>query len=262
MLSTKTFEGRYNLSNLLSNSIRDLFDFNEVELIPFGFENIFNNPNLNLFINSKEANLSHSSMLVKFLPDYILLKKSKPKAIYFLEIKVSATPVFSKKYIDEIKTKKNNIKLSDIGIIAREAWNAYKTLFPNTIIISATTYNPNILKAQFVDEITCLRCNSTNGMVDCSECPVKKRQLFENSRNPFSTGSGTQHTNIDLSSFLSFKDFFNKLGISINEKKQNELIENIKLSGIKFSSYANETIQSNITTRLIAEGCEWLKKQN
>ena len=71
-------------------------------------------------------------------------------------------------------------------------------------------------------------------MVDCSKCPVKGHSFFENSRNYNSTGSQTQHTNINLSSFLSFKDFFDQLSININEDKLNTLINTIKAKGIIF----------------------------
>lgn len=255
-----TFRKRYNLSELLSMSIKHLFKDDEVELIPFGFENFWSdNESLKRFIDSKEANLSHSSLLIKFMPDYILFKKNNPQAIYFLEIKVSATPLWSSNNLEEIKRVHNDIKISDIGLIAREAWNAYNTLFPNTIIVSACTYNSSVLKAQFVDKISCLRCNGKFGMEDCSACPVKKRQLFENSRNYNSTGSQTQHTNIDLSSFLSFSDFFEQLGINVNKEKEDELVRNIKAVGVAFPFSVDKSKKENIVNTLITEGCDWLK---
>ena len=53
MFNTNTFENRYNLGDLLSNSINELFDSNEIELIPFGFENLFyDKTNLKSFIDS------------------------------------------------------------------------------------------------------------------------------------------------------------------------------------------------------------------
>ena len=260
MFNTNTFENRYNLGDLLSNSINKLFDSNEIELIPFGFENLFyDKTNLKSFIDSKIANLSHAAMLVKFLPDFILFKKSEPQSIYFLEIKVYATPLWASKNLEEIRRIHGDINISDIGLIAREAWNAYRTLFPNTIIVSATTYNPYILKAQFVDKIECLRCNGKDGMVDCSKCPVKGHSFFENSRNYNSTGSQTQHTNINLSSFLSFKDFFDQLSININEDKLNTLINTIKAKGIIFPLNIYDSVKNKIITTLINEGCTWLK---
>ena len=248
MIRTDTYNGRLNVDSLLSNSLKDLFNKNEVDLIPFGFEKLFAEKedsdyqtkclydNLKSFIDSETANLSHSSMLVKFLPDFILLKKTNPQAVYFLEAKASVTPLYSTTRVEEIrKFHKKNVKLSDIGIIAREAWNAYKNLFPNTIIVSACTYNPHVLKAQFVEKITCLRCNGQDGMKNCLNCPVKSRSFFENSRNYNSSGSKTQHTNLDLSSFLPFKEFFSLLDINVNEQKVNELIETFKTQKIYIS---------------------------
>lgn len=254
-----SFSGRYSLSQELSKKVKDLFNKEDVEIIPFGFEIISNNSeNLKAFINSPESNQSHSAMLVKFAPDFILFKKKQPQEIYFLEIKVSVTPLWSSKNFNEIILKHPNTKLSDIGLIAREAWNAYNTLFPNTIILSATSYNPNILKAQLVSNIKCLRCNGKNGQEDCSKCPIKQHGFFEHSRNYNAIGSQTQHTNLDLSSFLDANVFFKSIGLDLNNNVFQDIIQMFKTQGITFPPMCNTSTKTKIIDKLKNEGCDWL----
>ena len=259
MSFTSNFSNRYNLSEIVSNNLYNLFDKNEVELIPFGFENISKgNIELNKFINEPESNMSHPAMMVKFAPDFILFKKKEPKEIYFLEIKVSITPLCGRKNFEEIKQLYSDIKVSDIGLIAREAWNAYNTLFPNTIILSATTYNPTLLKAQFVNKIKCLRCNGKNGMEDCEQCPIKSQGFFEYSRNYSAEGSQTQHTNIDLSSLVELKNFFKSLDLKVNTNTMSEIENILKKHGVKFPKNIYDGIKLKIIEQLKKEGCEWL----
>lgn len=205
--------------------------------------------------------MSHSSMLVKFAPDFILLKKTRPQDIYFLEIKVSVTPLCYKKRIDEIKSKHptENIGISDIGDIAREAWNAYKNLFPNTIILDACSYNPKSIMAQFVDKIECLRCYKSPGAAfDCAACPVENGGFFDIERNPYSQGSQTPHTNINYASFDSIETFFEKLNIALNADVLNDIKQSIKTAGVSFSSAVNDDARRQIVAELKRAGCDWL----
>ncbi len=256
---TNGFTSRYSLSDIVANKIYELFDKDEVELIPFGFENISKgNEELKKFINTPESNLSHSAMIVKFAPDFILFKKKNPQEVYFLEIKVSVTPLWASHNLEEINALHPNTKLSDIGIVAREAWNAYNTLFPNTIILSACTYNPFLLKAQLVNQIRCLRCNGKNGMEDCSQCPIKSHEFFEYSRNYNAEGSQTQHTNLDLSSFMEVEKFFKTLDLHINSTCILDLEKILKEQGVKFPQNCYENIKIKILNQLKKEGCDWL----
>ena len=80
MNQTNTFEKRYSLSQFIIDNLQFIFNPDEIEIIPFGFEKIGgNNVALNNFIKTPESNLSHSSMIVKFAPDFILLKKTTPQ---------------------------------------------------------------------------------------------------------------------------------------------------------------------------------------
>lgn len=261
MNSANTFSKRYNLSEEIINKLSSLFDFNQVEIIPFGVESIANgNQALYDYLKKDISNLSHSSMLVKFAPDFILLKKTEPQDVYFLEIKVSVTPLYSTSRLNEINEKHFGTKLSDVGDIAREAWNAYKTLFPNTIILEACAYNPKLFMAQFVDKITCLRCYADGNVgYDCSCCPIKTREFFPVSRNKNSHGSQTPHTNVSLASFMDAKQFFNQLNIDLNDKTINEIKTMLMNNKISWPNNAYHSVIENCKTTLIEEGCYWLK---
>jgi len=262
MNQTNTFEKRYSLSQFIIDNLQFIFNPDEIEIIPFGFEKIGgNNVALNNFIKTPESNLSHSSMIVKFAPDFILLKKTTPQQLYFLEIKASVTPLYSQNRLDEISNaQKRRVKISDVGDIAREAWNAYNNLFPNTIIIDGCSYNSKLLMAQFVNNIRCLRCYETpSEPYQCNLCPMKNKDFFENGRNFMSSGSQTPHTNIDYSSFMEISDFFKQLGISTNEHAIDNLKNKIKNHGISFSSSIYSSVRDRIIKQLNDEGCNWIK---
>lgn len=263
-MEINNFYNRYSVGNILTEDLKGFFDENEIELIPFGMEEIAkNNKCLKEFLSTPDSNFSHSAMLIKFAPDFILLKKTEPKQVYFIETKDSVTPLCYQSIIKEIEYRQGRkVPVSDIGIIAREAWNAYRNLFPNLIIVSASTYNKSLLKAQFVDNIICLRC--FNGPrkqgYDCFQCPVSKGEFFSYDRNLHAEGSQTPHTNIDLASFMEFKDFFNELSISVNDENINKFKEKLKNVGVKYSRSLSEKQKEEITKSLIENGCEWLKK--
>lgn len=189
-----------------------------------------------------------------------MLKKSKPQEIYFLEIKVSKTPLRFYSRFNELQSAypRRNLKLSDIGDIAREAWNAYKTLYPNTIIIDGCTYNSKILMAQFVDKIQCLRCHNALGLQACSGCPVKVRKFFGYEINKTAYGSKTPHTNLNYASFDNFESFFAGLNIRLNTGCVNELKQEIKRQGVFFPDNTNEIVKAKVLNDLRNEGCYWL----
>ncbi len=199
---------------------------------------------------------------LNFAPDYILFKKSEPQEIYFLELKVSKTPLYSATGLAEIQQNKStNIKISDVGNIAREAWNAYKNLYPNTIILDAFSYDPKIIMAQFVNKIKCLRCYKTSSEgFDCANCPVESKGFFEIERNFNSQGSQTPHTNIDYSSFESVESFFEKINIRIDHSILKELKESVKNEGVSFPTSTFESVKAHTKLKLKQEGCYWLKK--
>ncbi|MBO5481148.1 MAG: hypothetical protein J6A63_08170 [Clostridia bacterium] len=262
MSDLKNFDSRYNLGDELIHSIKSFFNNKQIELIPFGVERLCENKALKEYINSAEVNYSHSGMLVKFAPDFILLTKDNPQKLYFIETKVSITPLCYPSIIKEIETRHDRkIPVSDIGVIAREAWNAYKTLYPNLIIVSASTYNPQLLKAQFVDKIQCLRCYNGGSKVgyDCTKCPLLSREFFSYERNFHSQGSQTPQTNLDLASFEEFETFFDMLDIETVHENVEQFKEKMKARGVFFQGNLYESIKKNISEQLKAEGCYWVK---
>lgn len=260
-MNESDFRGRYSVGETLSENLKSFFNEDEIELIPFGVEKIYkDNESLKKFIATPNSNFSHSAMMIKFAPDFILLKKTEPQELYFVETKDSVTPLCYEGVIKKIREKhKRMIPISDIGIIAREAWNAYKNLFPNLIIVSAATYNKSLLKAQFVNKIVCLRCYDGSNKDNCSCCPVNNGEFFPYAKNLNAQGSKTPHTNIDLASFMEFKDFFDKLGIGVNDENIKKYKEYLKSFGIKYSANMNEEQKEKIKKALIQNGCEWLK---
>lgn len=161
------------------------------------------------------------------------------------------------------------LKLSDIGIIAREAWASYNNYYPNTIIIAASTYNPALLKAQFVHEVKCLWCYDMSDSMepheypnkfDCINCPMKKKELFEYKRNKNSSGSQTPQTNLDYSSFLPIDTFFEGIGINVNENVVDDCKNKLKSKGVYFPHRVHEQTKKTVIDNLYNEGCDWLKK--
>lgn len=261
MYETGNFNQRYGLTTILEGALGDLFCNEEVEVIPFGFERISQgNASLHSFIQTEESNYSYSSLMVKYAPDYILFKKSYPQALYFLELKVSKTPLYYENRIKEIRAAhaRQNIKVSDISDIAREAWYSYKTLFPNTIILQACTYNPKLVLAQFVDKIQCLYCHVTSSEQSCDNCPIVNRSFFKFTRNSNSRGSKTPHTNLNLASFVGVEEFFGNLGISVNANAVQHLKAELMRVGVDRSNVDERQIQK-ILGILQEEGCTWIR---
>ena len=263
MGNLRDFGNRYNLGDEVINSVLSFFDEDEIELIPYGVERLCeNNVELKNYVNSIDVNYIHSGMLIKFAPDFILLTKRAPQKLYFLETKVSITPLCHPNIIREIETRQGRkVLVSDIGVVAREAWNAYKTLYPNLIIVSATTYNSQLLKAQFVDKIQCLRCYNGAGQAgyDCTKCPLLSKGFFHYERNLHSQGSQTPQTNLDLASFEDFETFFASLGIKTNHTNIEQFKDKMKQRGVFFQSNLYASTRQSIVEQLKTEGCYWVK---
>lgn len=261
MTNISTFEGRYKLSDIIANKLKGLFYDEEVELIKFGFESISgSNEALNEFIQSSESRKDFASMIVKFAPDFILLNKTKQE-VYFIEIKVSLTPLCLE--TNRMQMKKINGDFPNISNIAdmdRDAFNAYKNLFPKTIIVEGCIYNPKLFECQFIENIECLRCfEKYREAFDCSKCPVKDKKVFESSRNYMSSGSQTPHMNYSLHNFVEFKEFFKSLGIKVNEENLKEIRNELMNCSIKFPYSIYFETRKDIINKLRNEGCFWLK---
>lgn len=126
-------------------------------------------------------------------------------------------------------------------------------------MVSATTYNKDLIKAQFIENINCLRCYNDCGGNICDKCPVERKEFFPYSRNKFSSGSQTPQTNIDLASFETFERFFEKLNIKTNKVSIESFKEDFKKTGVSFPMKISELKRKDIVQSLINDGCYWLK---
>ena len=148
----------------------------------------------------------------------------------------------------------------EIADMDREAWNAYRNLFPRTIIVDACVYNPTVLSCQFVQRIECLRCfKDYRTAFDCNDCPVKQKKIFPTVRNEQSEGSKTPHMNFSLKNFESFSTFFEKFQFGVDETLLSELIEKIKEYPINFPPKIYEKTKEQIIEELKANGCYWAR---
>ena len=256
-----SFEKRYSLSETVIGYLPKIFSEKEVELIKFGAETITaGSVALSNFIKTSHSRKNYASMLIKFAPDFIMLDKIKNE-IFFVEVKASLTPLCMRTNRMQMKPiDGREPKITEIADMDRDAWNAYKNLYPNTIIIDACVYNPTVLACQFVDKIECLRCYKEYRVAyDCRDCPVEQGRTFAVARNDRSTGSQMPHMNFSLKSFEAFAPFFQNLGFSVNMSQLSELIESIKNYNVNFPSSFQQDVRTRVIEELRAEGCYWAK---
>lgn len=256
-----SFEKRYSLSEVVIEYLPKILNGKDVELIKFGSETIAaNNKALSDFIKKPDSRKNFSSMLIKFAPDFIMLDKIRNE-LFFIEVKASLTPLCletNRKQMRKINGEEPSI--SEIADMDRDAWNAYRNLYPRTIIVDACVYNPTVLACQFVQKVECLRCfQDYRTAFDCNECPVIKRKTFQTIRNEKSEGSKTPHMNFSLKNFEAFETFFNKFGYEINSSLLEELLEKIREYPVNFPSIIREKTKEKIINELESNGCYWVK---
>ena len=255
------FKKRYSLSEIVSDYLPKILNSDDVELIKFGSETISaNSIALTNFIKSSDSRKNHAAMLIKFAPDFILLDKMRNE-VFFIEVKASLTPLCletNRKQMKKIDGETPTI--SEIADMDRDAWNAYRNLYPRTIIVDACVYNPTVLACQFVKKIQCLRCfKDYKTPFDCNDCPVAQRKTFNVVRNEKSSGSKTPHMNFSLKNFEAFERFFKKFQYDINLSALSELIEKIKEHHINFPPSIYPETRAQIIETLKANGCYWAK---
>ncbi len=264
MEGLNTYNGRREATNIIENSLNSLFSSDEVEIVKFGMETIVDgHDDVRDYLTRRiDVNNKPSSMIVKFAPDYILLKKSEPQELYFLEIKASFTPCWSENRVNKIIERHGDgLNESNIGEIAREALLSYTRYYPNTIVLYGTSYNPRVLMAQFAEEIECLYCYKSIGEYDCDNCPSREGNFFELERNVLSNGSGTPNTNVNLDSFLEAREFFERIGIQLQTDTETQIINAIKERNIKLESvHLDFNREREIRERLYNCGCDWVNR--
>lgn len=257
------FGERFELAAAIENRIEKLFSNDIVQ--EFGCTKIVDSgTELFEFLSTPEINRMPSGMIIKFAPDFIILTKTKPQKIYFLEVKHSISPIYTKSRLNLMKKQAfdNTLKISDVGVVAREALLSYRRYYPNTILLMASPYNPKKLMAQFAENVKCLYCYRSNKPdYDCNNCPAMNNRFFDIERANNSTGSQTPMTNVDLRSFDNAKNFFAKLGIKINESILDEIEKLIINEPVCFDNKVLNNRKNEVIQSLINDGCYWLEKQ-
>lgn len=255
--TTTGFENRTGLTSIVSDKLTRLFNSEAVEINKFGVENTINQESaLSAYLKDLRNMENSTAMILEFQPDYILFDKVNNR-VFFLEIKVSLTPCWSDRIVSEINNRHEEIIGYDrIGEIAREPYLAYKRYYPNTIIIMGTSYNKDVLMAQFIENIKCLRCDDSNY---CNDCPINSGGFFNCQNRNNNAGSGTPHTNVDLASFKEIGIFFNEIGINLNPDTINIIKNEIKSRGVSLNSqYITEDKKRTIISQLRESGCDFL----
>lgn len=270
---TSSFLDRYALARRFEENLEALIDDAGFYILPYGNVTVVQD---NTWITSKlkrvESKASEAAIRVKFTPDYIIVKKDNPDVFFYADAKVSITPVFFQKQIDRIKQnyhEGDRLSRNDIGEIEREAWYSYNKFYPNGMmaIIIACPYNPNLVLAEWVNNIDCMWClkGKIDGVSvpwDCNSCPVFNRDgSFGVLVNEFAGGSGTPHTNINLGTMRTLETFLSdEFNVRINNELYNEgILEFIKKWPLNKPRGSVNWGQYNGTIRLLKAKCPWLK---
>lgn len=260
----KNFSDRLELTEYIEEKMPALFNGN-IALHKFGCESIVGGcPDMMEYLKRPEVNQQASAMLIKFAPDFILLKKDEPKnGFYFIDVKHSISPTWSSNRLNIFRRKHNDETLSfdRIGVIAREAYLAYRRYYPNSIILMACPYNPKLIMAQYASKIRSLMCYSPKNQwgYDCNSCPIENGGFFDIERNTLSNGSQTPTTNVDLQSFLPIEEFFNNMGIGLNQSVLEEIKNEIQNEPLQFGENVYNGIKNSTMRELNKAGCSWIK---
>lgn len=259
-----SFDERLKLTETIENSMNTLFDDKDVVVHEFGCKSIVkDNAILFDYIRRPEANQQASAMIVKFAPDFILLKNSCPGQLYFIDIKHSVSPIWAPSRLKMLQEKNGDTALSTsrIGVVAREALLAYRRFYPNSIILMASPYNSKLLMAQFADKVRCLYCYHADARADydCEHCPSKNGGFFDIERATDSVGSQTPMTDVDLDSFLPADTFFEKIGVNLNRSELTRLKDEIKKESIEFGGNVYPALKNTALWNLNRSGCDWVE---
>ncbi len=236
---TSSFLDRHALTRRLEGNLEVFLQDYGFKVLPFGHPVILrDNTWMRSRLKSIEYKANLSALMIKFSPDYIVLKEDDGR-IFFMDAKASITPVFFGKQVERIKNhyaRDNSLSQHDIGEIEREAWFSYNKFYKNVAIVAAVPYNPNLLLAEWVSKIKCMWClkKAEEGNPipwDCNNCPVfgDSREGFGVLVNEFAAGSGTPHTNIHLGTMRTLSEFLdNDFGINVEMGDYQLLLDDIK----------------------------------
>ena len=258
-----SFGERLQLTELIEEQIQSLFSTNDVVVKEFGCKTIIgDNIQLMDYIKEPEVNQQASSMIIKFAPDFIVLKNTNPKQLYFVDVKHSTAPIWAPSRLKMLQEKNNDFTLSTdrIGVVAREALLSYRRYYPNTIILMACPYNSKLLMAQFASRVRCLYCYRSPEKEDyeCTQCPAKIGSFFDIERATDSVGSQTPMTNVDLNSFEPAESFFEKLGIQIDADVIDAIKQEIRKEPIEIDTKVYPRTKNRVLWSLNQAGCDWV----
>jgi len=238
--------GRMNLTKRLEEVLRPFLMQQGFLIEDFGYNiSLGKNSSMKQLLKNVAVKKSDPALMVKFSPDFIVIKKDKKEELFFLDIKTSITPVFFQSYIEKLKAKGNLTELNreDIGEVEREAWDTYNKFYPpeSVVIVIACPYNQKLLLAERVSNILCF-------------------YKFEKDTNLEAGGSHTPHANIHLSKMRRLDLFLKEeFEIEVDKQKFNDVLEFIKLWDInKPMGRVNWKQYDNVIKKL-KETCPWIK---
>jgi len=156
---------------------------------------------------------SNPVLMLRYLPDFIVIDKKDEFDTFLLDTKTMFTPIYLNTFPDQInKNLKDNITLENIGVIEREAYKSYISHHKSgskVAILIACTYNPKFLFCDFVENLKILYTE-------------------KETRNYNSSGSTTPRVNIDLRKMKTLKEFVKDYLKFTNQEKLNRLISNLR----------------------------------
>ncbi len=236
---------------------------------PFGQTEILHHSgSFQAFMRKLESKYSEEILMVKFSPDFLVLKPDDKNILFAMDTKVSITPVFFGAQIEKIRihSKKPDLIREDIGDVEREAWFVYNTYYPpkHVAVFFATPYNPNLILAEWVSNIRCLYCfNITVGApVNCKKCPVfgSGKGIFGVVQNLEAGGSFTPHTNIDFSTMRSLAKFIeDEFDIVVPRNLYNAILDEIKTWTLNKPRGRVNWTQFNNVVKNLHKSCPWLR---
>lgn len=135
---------------------------------------------------------THTARHIKFAPDFFVVDRKNPHALYLLEYKCTQTPLYSRQRIQMLRRKspRNGLDWQDIGQIEAEAYDNYQALAELGIrvaVLDYCAYHDRLLLCEFVGQFRPLHRDSV--------------------RLPTNRGSRTPFINLDLRTLRSLHEF-------------------------------------------------------
>lgn len=270
---THHFLDRMNLTARFEQTLDPFLGDHGFEVMPFGQSVLLGE---NTWIASRLKRIamkkSLAALMVKFSPDFIVVKGDPSPLLFFCDVKASITPVFFGSQIQRIRLHSDQpgLQRSHIGEIEREAWFSYNTFYPSNevAIVVASPYSTRPVLAEWVSNIRCLWCYSgekRNGKPvpwDCSKCSVKTKKGFGVVVNEEAGGSGTPHTNIDFRSMRTLDEFLlQEFNVTVDRDLYEEAVVGFVKQWPLNKPRGSVTWKqfNNPIRELREEGCAWLE---